>query len=504
MLENLCAIITLGIIVCIIVEIVGGVRRTIKADKTELENRKNNIDSLCEDIDNVISNFFNTEFGNYASTRSSLNNIIANMKKDNSDMISKYGKQEDKSSQILAAEEKMSEFSAFGNKVTQFSEIKMFDARNYGKIQKQYWDTVRSLKKNDVDEFVVDCKKRLDSKEFTKIYAIDIEMLLKAVWFYATEKMYSSTAFKNAVHIFNRIHEKAHVDIIIAEFYAMKQMGGEDVLKEHVRNMLKLAPYEENTNTPEKITRIASAFMWMNAYQSENILLQYMLANGMQMPAKTQERLHSLAKEGGKAPSGFDVESTSVNLYFDVSSLVWKDDEYIGLFENLAFQEKTLSYSLAVRDEDKDLFITNGINVPDMKKILTKLKTIFSEEYGLTVSAVCKDCIALSGSGEEKMKGILVTSSECKQMGILVHVVHIGKKLDIKFYTLFMPSGNNILEQKQQVLSLFKKLSPSVAMWESSLKDTVLMAVQQLLNDTPQSNYETKVNESIESDAPIF
>lgn len=47
-----------------------------------------------------------------------------------------------------------------------------------------------------------------------------------------------------------------------------------------------------------------------------------------------------------------------------VDVLDWKDDEYIGLFENLAFQDKALTYSLAVRDENKDLFIAQGINVP--------------------------------------------------------------------------------------------------------------------------------------------
>ena len=88
-------------------------------------------------------------------------------------------------------------------------------------------------------------------------------------------------------------------------------------------------------------------------------------------------------------------------------------------------------------------------------------------------------------------------------MGILVHVARIGKKLNIKFYTLFMPSGTRIVDQKQQVLSLYKKLSPSVAMWESSMKDTVLMAIQQLLNEEPQTTFNGG-NTSDNSDKPIF
>ena len=88
----------------------------------------------------------------------------------------------------------------------------------------------------------------------------------------------------------------------------------------------------------------------------------------------------------------------------------------------------------------------------------------------------------MSGSGEEKMRGILAVSDQCRQMGILMHIAKIGKKVNIKFYTLFMPESRNLSEQKQQSLSMYKKLSPTVTMWESSLKDTMLRAVEQLIN----------------------
>ena len=183
-------------------------------------------------------------------------------------------------------------------------------------------------------------------------------------------------------------------------------------------------------------------------------------------------------------PAGIVINNSTV--YFDVSALSWGDDEYVGLFENLAFQEKNLSYSLAVRDEDKELFVAQGIRIPTLSTILTKLNEVFFEEYGSDATASMKKCIALSGSGEETIIGILAISEKCKQMGLLVHVAHIGKKLNIKFYTLFMPNSNSLMDQKQQALSLYKKLSPSVAMWESSLKDTILFAIQQLLNSASE------------------
>ena len=62
---------------------------------------------------------------------------------------------------------------------------------------------------------------------------------------------------------------------IIADLYAKNQMGGEDVLQETVRNLLK-------TNcSGNQLTIIASVLMWMKAYKSEAMILQHMLANGM-------------------------------------------------------------------------------------------------------------------------------------------------------------------------------------------------------------------------------
>ena len=245
----------------------------------------------------------------------------------------------------------------------------------------------------------------------------------------------------------------------------------------------------------------ASAFMWMNAYQSENAVLQYILTEGVQMSEKAQNRLHALSNGGSNAPEGFEVSSDDKDLYFDVSVLAWRDEEYTGFFENLAFQDKKLTYSLAIRDEDKDLFITQSGNSLDINRVLIKLREVFKEEYGDTVLAEVKNCIALSGSGEERIQGILSVSKECKQMGILVHIAKIGKKLNIKFYTLFMPDVNQLMEQKQQALSLYKKLSPSISMWESSLKDTILMVVQQLLNTTDSQK---DINSLKDIDSPIF
>lgn len=469
----------------------------------KINSLKGQINELKRSFEGTLSNFFSStcNYNTYQSGRDNYENLYSSLKKAVDDMekvnqqLTYISQSDDESGLIAKCKQLISDLQKFTAELNKFPYTRLMDNSNYGKINKVYWSAIRSMPKQKVDSTINKYAQSLYLHNYAQVFTIDIDMVLKCVWFYATEKPYSAEAYKKAVSVFNSIYKRLCVDVTISELYSMRQMGGEDILCDRIRNILK------NQHSSEELTLIASALMWMNAYRAEIMILQHMLSTGMQMTAKTQERLHSLTNGGGKAPNGFNVSSNESSIYFDVSALSWGDNEYVGLFENLAFQEKNLSYSLAVRDEDKELFVTQGIKIPTLSMILTKLDEVFSEEYGSDATASIKKCIALSGSGEETITGILAISEKCKQMGLLVHVAHIGKKLNIKFYTLFMPNSNSLMDRKQQALSLYKKLSPSVAMWESSLKDTILFAIQQLLNST--SEYPSG-NISLNDNAPVF
>lgn len=499
-----CGIVVVGIVIYVIIQI-GSMKaaenerqqeicRKMEEQKyKEREARNKRFDGEKTRFDERMSLLFKQRlyaFLSYEEECSQLDKIIEEMKKIQQN--SEY------SSTIKSCSELVKNLRELGKRVNRLPDTRMLNADDYGKIQKKYWDSVRNLSKERVDAIVKENEQSISRRVYSKIVTIDIETALRCVWFYATEKPYSAEKFKKAVYVFECLIEKPHVDIAIAELYAMKQLGGEDSVREKTQTILK-----ERGSDEKGLALIASALRWLDVYQSENMVLQHMLNKGMQMNAKMQERLHSLANGGGKAPGVFDVSSKKNELYFDVSTLAWKDAEYSGFFENLAFMERTLAYSLAIRDENKDLSITQGINAPEIGDILGKLITVFLSEYGNSVVVNMKNCIAVSGSGEEKMQGILIESKECEQLGILVYVARIGRRFNIKFYTLFMPNGDSIAKQKQQALSMYNKLSPSVTLWENSIKDTTLMAIQQLLNITPQNPVEAD-SSTVNNENPIF
>lgn len=518
-METFCGIVVVGIVVYIVLQIMMAAIKAsdekaerIKSQKILLDGQRKTLQNKEDAIISTVKDFFARKYtdaldyeSDYERTYNELNNSIGSMQttiavmKEINGKLVKESRKEDQSATIAQEESRAitqarhiaEGLREFGQEVYTLPSSKMMDEGTYGKINKRYWDGVIGLKRTSVVAYIEQCENLLNSTNFDDIFSIDLEEVLKCVWFFATEKTFAALDFQKAEKVFSRIYKRSYADVTIADLYAKKKMGGEDVLRDPVRALLKS---EEDS---KKLTLIASGLMWMNAYQSESTVLQSMLTTGKEMTVKTQERLHSLTNGGGKAPSGFSVRSSGNMLYFDVSALAWKDDEYKGLFENLAFQDKKLTYSLAVRDENKDLVISQRVNVPGVQEILRKFKATFDREYGSNVTVQEAECIALSGSGEEKMEGILVSSNECKQMGIVIYIARIGRKLTIKFYTLFMPTAMDLATQKQEALSLYNKLSPSVTMWESSLKDTMLMALEQMLND---SSTESRMD----SDKPVF
>lgn len=303
------------------------------------------------------------------------------------------------------------------------------------------------------------------------------------LWHYAMKKPFSMDNFNRSVSLNHKIFQgQREANIFIAEIYAAYQMSGTKIIQQKINEYL-----HDDTSNKDHLGTIASALMWMKAYNEEKVVLEYMLNHNIPMNAKMQKRLKVLSNNGGDAPEGVNVESSNDILYFDISALKWDDKDYQGFFENLAFQEKSLEYSLAVRDKNEMLTRNIGLAMPDDSKILERIQSVFEEEFGSSAYAKSMSCVAISNGNQENLNGILVQTTECEHLGIMLCMVPIGKKLNIKFYTLYMPVSGSLDEQKQKVLSLRGELSPSASIWESSLKETILIAIQQLLNDASTS-----------------
>lgn len=372
----------------------------------------------------------------------------------------------------------------------------MIDSVKYGRINNEYWELVNSMDREYALSIIRDCNMAIETLNMPKICDINLEELIKTLWFFAITKPFSVSDFREVCRIIRRLNSWYFIDVTIAELYVKKTIGGEEAIDKYIKDILKEHTFHNQGHV------VASALMWLNAYRSEYLLLQKMLEDDMELPENIQRRLRALSNGAG-CSAEYNVKSSDQVIYFDITSVAWKDNEYNGLFENLAFQEKSLTYSLTIREETKDLSIDNIINLISPSTIFSKLKSVFEMEYGNTVSINLTDGIALSGDYKERLEGILMKPRECEYMNVYVHIARIGKKLNIKFYTLFTPCEDSVDIQKQQVYVLYEKLSPLVVTWENSIKESALLAIQQFLNERTQIAFseETQVQNV---DTPIF
>ena len=254
----------------------------------------------------------------------------------------------------------------FGQEVYTCHQSKMMDEGTYGKINKRYWDGVIGLKRTSVVAYIEQCENLLNSTNFDDIFSIDLEEVLRCVWFFATEKTFAALDFQKAEKYFPEFINAA-MQMLLSQIYMQRKKWAERMSSGSSTCLVKKRRRFKEININCIRTYVDECV------PVRSTVLQSMLTTGKEMTVKTQERLHSLTNGGGKAPSGFSVRSSGNMLYFDVSALAWKDDEYKGLFENLAFQDKKLTYSLAVRDENKDLVISQRVNVPGVQEILEKI-----------------------------------------------------------------------------------------------------------------------------------
>jgi len=94
----------------------------------------------------------------------------------------------------------------------------------------------------------------------------------------------------------------------------------------------------------------------------------------------------------------------------------------------------------------------------------------------------------ISENIKEELEGIYLEIDDCPTMKLFVNKIKIGKKLNIRFYTLYTPTNDDLNNQKNECMTLIKKISPTISVWEKSVKETVLLSLQHILNSNQNRN----------------
>ena len=357
---------------------------------------------------------------------------------------------------------------------------------DYGQVNEQVLKRVQKIRKKDADEVVSKFYMHYQNHEWDQFSEMNVNDVLYYLWFYAMNKPFDADYFYKTRILFDIVYKTNCNEPVLAQCFATIQVSGitgiSDLIRNRLRNYFVGLSGEMIEVYKKQLHSLASGLMWMKAYQQEKEVLEYMMQQMIPMTAKEQERLHLLSTSNGKNVEMHEVNK-SAYFTFVVDSLEWKDKEYQAFFEHLAFQDRKLDYSLALRDERKDLVLAHAVSIPDLDEIEQRVQAAFDEEYGGDAE-IHRSAVKIVANGEnEILDGFLAESNDLSGFGIFVYLVKVGKKINIKFYTLYLPENVNASIQCKKALSFSKQINPTVSMWETSLKETILLGIQRIFNE---------------------
>jgi hypothetical protein len=338
------------------------------------------------------------------------------------------------------------------------------------------------------------------------------DFALANLWHHALNLQHDPEKFDNAKRFYNAYtkyyvpvsrYEKqlevVGIQTLLADLYVAKNMG-EGVLRMKTEYVYAWLDAKISGKLVTHCEVLASGLMWMKAFELEAEVLRRMADGGvlsdaklqerlcfLESDAKLQERLRFLESDGDKGPAVHDIEAKEGLLQFDYSSMNWENDDYNLFFKNMEYENKRLAYALTVREWSKTLMVAGKKSFSN-ENLFGKIEEMIDDEYENAVGCGMQQCEILADGTADEIEGILLKPDK-KSLGFdhvasFVNIFKIGKNLNIRIYTLFMPTAETLEKQTQQALLLKKNLNPNVLAFENSLQASILRVIEAFVSDT--------------------
>lgn len=280
-------------------------------------------------------------------------------------------------------------------------------------------------------------------------------------------------------------------DVILAELYVAKDFGNK-VLDAKKRELDCWVDYQiryqqaNEKEEPKHLEHMLAALNWMGLYVFEADILRKIVTAGLSLSDELQERLRFIENVGNDLKKVYDIEENAAYLSLDYSTLNWREEDFIKLFQTLVFESKSLKYALTIREWSKNILMENktGLNIDEAFAIV---KAVIRDEYISSVSCKKTEVQLLSEDGTESRKtGLLIVPDKVQvgfgYIGLLLNVIGFGRNINLRIYTIFIPENVPLETQKQQVLSLKKSTNPDVVAFESGLQTSILKGMEEYMN----------------------
>lgn len=357
----------------------------------------------------------------------------------------------------------------------------------------EYVNEIMLLDCNNIKKKIDELNKILDSDVdevyWNNVWNFDVAELIKQAWNIALNSNPNNykefgSQFVYVKALFYRLTRYFNIQMYLAELQQQINLYGKEPIQYKINTYLKDSSIEKSIHD---LNVLSSFLEYHNLMNEEKTILKLMVNLGMELDVYKSKRLNYLENYKEDGPKKLEVENQG-QLYFDVSSIDWRENEANEFFKQIGLNKQVLDYSLAINLEDKDIILEKGVKLPGLDEICKQINCDLEDEFDGEVRAQCMSAAIISENIKEELEGIYLEIDDCPTMKLFVNKIKIGKKLNIRFYTLYTPTNDDLNNQKNECMALIKKISPTISVWEKSVKETILLSLQHILNSNHNRN----------------
>jgi hypothetical protein len=369
----------------------------------------------------------------------------------------------------------------------------------YGIEDREWVKGVRQVDKARADKALSSLKSNFEQGDGFSRIAPSPDGVVTCLWAFAFATPHDPTSFGQASEIANfhlayNTHDEydktfrvVGLQSLLADLYVANRMGA-GVLEKKKEYLLKWLDVRLKAGDSTNAARLTSGLMWMKVFDLELEVLRRTAVAGLLTDAKLQERLQFLESGGSKGPGLHDIgDAAGDTLQFDYAAVSWSEDDFITFFKNLTYENKLLQYALTVREWSKTLTFSGKPSGVTNDALYEHIKEMVADEYEESVHCVRQSGEILAEGASEEISGILLSPAKDEfgfdHVAQFLNIMKIGKNLNIRFYTLFVPTAATAEEQSRQALSLKKNLNPNILAYEDSLRESTIRAIETFLNN---------------------
>lgn len=289
-------------------------------------------------------------------------------------------------------------------------------------------------------------------------------------------------------------------DVLIADAIVYKRSGSIEKINEDLINFLEIGRGELEK---EQYDILREVFSFLQAYEQESIILEYMVKHNIPRTEEQERRLvflrqnlSTLTQSENSLEQELPYTEYEGKLVYDYRSVTWSDQQVETYFNLLSAENKLAHNILVVAEWFKNLNIKNDIRW-DIEKINQQISNCLKENFGDYMLCNLIEASSLSGEFLEFDQVIYInekdtTMSKYPWLSFIVSAEQMTRKqISVSIYALYIPEKDNmtiddIIRRNQMTaakfLSIKNKQNPKVNNYIYTVQSLLIDEIEKAIN----------------------